>query len=69
MHQVRSMAVEGDNLNIPDDVCMPTAELLLVKTQTALSTPKAKYMTLDIANFYLNLCGHPEQYLHAYHHA
>ena len=50
------MAVGGDKVNYPEDVGMPTADLLLVKTHlnSVISTPKAQYLTLDISNFYLN---------------
>ena len=50
------MAVLGDKVNYPEDIGMPTADLLLVKTHlnSVISTPKAKYLTLDISNFYLN---------------
>ncbi len=50
------MAVGGDKVNYPDDVGTPTAELLLVKTHanSVISTPHARYMTLDLENFYLN---------------
>lgn len=50
------MAVGGDKVNYPDDVGTPTADLLLIKTylNRAISTPQAKYITVDIHNFYLN---------------
>lgn len=50
------LAVGGDRVNYPDDVGTPTADLLLVKTHlnSTISTPNAKYLTLDIHNFYLN---------------
>ena len=50
------LAVGGDKVNYPDDVGTPTADLLLVKTHlnSVISTPNAKYLTLDIHNFYLN---------------
>ena len=43
-------------MNYPDDVGTPTADLLLVKTHvnSVILPPKARYMTLDISNFYLN---------------
>ncbi len=55
VYQTR-MAVGGDKVNYPDDVGTPTAELLLVKTHanSVISTPHARYMTLDLENFYLN---------------
>ena len=55
MHRTR-IAVGGDKVNYPKDVGTPTANLLLVKTHlnSVISTPNAKYMSLDIHNFYLN---------------
>jgi hypothetical protein len=50
------LTVGGDKVNYPDDVGTPTADLLLVKTHlnSVISTRNARYMTLDIKNFYLN---------------
>ena len=55
VHRTR-MAVGGDKINYPADVGTPTADLLLVKTHvnSVISTPNARYMSLDISNFYLN---------------
>ena len=49
VHRTR-MAVGGDKVNYPDNVGTPTTELLLVKTHTnsVISTPNARYMTLEI---------------------
>ena len=46
----------GDKVNYPGEVGTPTADMLLVKTHlnSVISTPNARYMTLDISNFYLN---------------
>ena len=46
----------GDKVNYPDEVSTPTANLLLVKSHlnSVISTPSAKYLILDISNFYLN---------------
>ena len=48
--------VGGDKVNYPDNVGTPTADLTLVKTHlnSVISTKNAKYMTLDVKNFYLN---------------
>ncbi len=46
----------GDKVNYPFKVGTPTAEMLLIKTylNSVVSTPNARYMTIDIGNFYLN---------------
>ena len=48
--------VGGDSINYPDDCGTPTADLLTVKLllNSVISTKNAKFMTLDIKNFYLN---------------
>ena len=45
----------GNRINFPGDVGTPTAEMLLVKIMlnSVISTPGAKFMTIDISNFYL----------------
>ena len=50
------LTVGGDKVNYPNDVGTPTADLTLVKTHlnSVISTTGAKYMTLDVKNFYLN---------------
>ena len=53
----RTRAVLGDNLvHIPDDVGTPTADMMLFKIllNSVISTPEAKFMTINISNFYLN---------------
>ena len=46
----------GDRTNCPFDCGTPTAELLTIKLlpNSVISTPGAKFMTIDISNFYLN---------------
>ena len=46
----------GDRVHYPGDVGTPTADLLTVKLllNSIISTPKAKFMTMDIKDFYLN---------------
>ena len=46
----------GDQTNCPFDCGTPTAELLTIKLllNSVISTPGAKFMTIDISNFYLN---------------
>jgi hypothetical protein len=53
-HQVR-ITVGGDRINYPGDVGTPTADMLLVKLlfNSVISTKDAKFMSLDISNFYL----------------
>ena len=43
-------------INYPDDCGTPTADLLTVKLlfNSVISTKGAKFMSLDIKNFYLN---------------
>ena len=46
----------GDKINYPGDCGTPTADLLTVKLlfNSIISTKDAKFMTIDISNFYLN---------------
>ena len=50
------LTMGGDKVNYPFEVGTPTGEMLLVKTHanSVVSTPNARYMTIDISNFYLN---------------
>ena len=43
----------GDQINYPNDCGTPTADLLIVKLllNSIISTPKAKFMTMDIKIF------------------
>ena len=54
-HRVR-MTMGGDRVNCPDDCGTPTADLLTVKLllNSVVSTPGAKFFTMDIKDFYLN---------------
>ena len=47
--------VGGDRINYPGEVGTPTAEMLVAKLlfNSIISTPNAKFMTIDISNFYL----------------
>ena len=49
------ITVGGNRINCPDDCSTPTAELLTVKLllNSVISTPGAKFMTMDISDFYL----------------
>jgi hypothetical protein len=48
----------GNLINYLDDCGTPTADLLTVKLlfNSIISTPHAKFMTIDIKDFYLNTC-------------
>ena len=50
------LTIGGDQINYPHDCGTPTADLLTVKhlLNSTISTPGAKFMTLDIKDFYLN---------------
>ena len=50
------ITVGGDRINYPGEVGTPTADMLLVKLlfNSIVSTKGAKFMSLDISNFYLN---------------
>ena len=45
----------GDKCNYPCEVAMPTAEMLVDKIlfNSVISTPGARFMTMDVSNFYL----------------
>jgi hypothetical protein len=46
----------GDQINYPGDVATPTADMLVAKIlfNSVISTADARFMTMDISNFYLN---------------
>ena len=50
------ITVEGNLINYLRDCGTPTADLLTVKLllNSVVSTPGAKFFTMDISNFYLN---------------
>jgi hypothetical protein len=50
------LTMGGNLINYPDDCGTPMADLLTVKIllNSIISTPKAKFMTIDIKDFYLN---------------
>jgi hypothetical protein len=60
------LMVGGDKVHYPGDVGTLTADLRLVKIHenSAISTPCAQYMTLDIINFYLNTPMLRYEYMH-----
>eukprot|EP00956_Cyclotella_meneghiniana_P023795 scaffold46957_cov29-Cyclotella_meneghiniana.AAC.1 len=47
--------VGGNKINYPGEVATPTAEMLVAKLlfNSVVSTPGAKFMTMDLSNFYL----------------
>ena len=47
--------IGGDKINYPGEVATPTAEMLLAKIlfNSVISTPGARFMTMDVSNFYL----------------
>ena len=47
--------VDGDRINYPGEVGTPTAEMLVAKMlfNSVISTKNTRFMTMDIANFYL----------------
>ena len=52
----RTRFVAGvDRINYPGEVAMPTADMLVAKIlfNSVVSTRSAKFMTMDISNFYL----------------
>ena len=48
--------VGGDKINYPGAVSTPTADMLVAKIlfNSVISTKNAKFMTINISNFYLN---------------
>ena len=50
------LTVGGDRINYPDDCGTPTADMLTVKLllNSVISTKGARFMTIDIKDFYLN---------------
>ncbi|EJK53767.1 hypothetical protein THAOC_26721 [Thalassiosira oceanica] len=50
------LVLGGNTIKYPYDVSTPTADMLLFKIllNSVVSTPGAKFMTIDISNFYLN---------------
>lgn len=50
------LVVGGDRVNYPGEVATPTAEMLVAKIlfNSVISTHGARFMTMDVGNFYLN---------------
>jgi hypothetical protein len=53
-HRTR-FVVGGNKINYPGEVATPTAEMLVAKLlfNSVISTPGARFMTMEISNFYL----------------
>lgn len=51
VHPTR-LTVRGDKVDYPGDVCTPTVKM---HVNSVISTQQARYMTLDLKNFYLNM--------------
>ena len=51
----KRFVVGGERINYPGEVATPTADMLVAKIlfNSAVSTRNAKFMTMDISNFYL----------------
>ena len=54
IHRTR-FVVGGNKINYPGEVATPTAEMLVAKLlfNSVVSTPGARFMTMDLSNFYL----------------
>ena len=63
MHKVEKnlthLTVGGNKINYPGEVDTPTADMLLVNLMlnSIVSTMNAKFMCINIYNFYLNISG------------
>ena len=57
--------VGGDRINYPGEVATPTADMLVAKMlfNSVISTKNARFMTMDISNFYLMTPLHRPEYI------
>jgi hypothetical protein len=57
--------VGGDRINYPDEVATPTAEMLVAKMlfNSVISTKDARFMAMDISNFYLMTSLHRPEFI------
>ncbi len=57
--------VRGDRINYPGKVATPTAEMLVAKMlfNSVISTRGARFMTMDISNFYLMTPVHQPKFI------
>ena len=60
------LSVGEDRINYLDDCSLPMADLLTIKIllNSVISTPEARFMTMDIKMFYLNTPLKRYEYLH-----
>ena len=60
------ITARGDRIHCPFDCRTPTTDLITVKmlTNSIISTPHAKWMTLDIKKIYLNTPTKRKEYMH-----
>jgi hypothetical protein len=58
--------VGGDRINYPGKVATPTAEMLVAKmlSNSVIFTKGARFMTMDISNFYLMTPLHRPEFIH-----
>ena len=59
------IVVGGDRVHYPGDCGTPTADIITVKLllNSVISTKEAKFMTMDISNFYLMTPLERKEYL------
>jgi hypothetical protein len=64
-HQTKLKA-GGDRINYPEDVGTPTADMTLIKMMlnSVISTRGAKFVMVDIKEFYLNTPMKRYEYMH-----
>jgi hypothetical protein len=57
--------VGGDRINYPGRVAIPTAEMLVANMlfNSVISTRGARFMTMDISNFYLMTPLHRPEFI------
>jgi hypothetical protein len=57
--------VGGDRINYPGKVATPTAEMLVAKMlfNSVISTRGARFMTMDISNYYLMTPLHQPEFI------
>ena len=61
----KRFTVGGDRINYPGAVAAPTAEMLVAKMlfNSVISTKDARFMTMDISNFYLMTPLHRPEFI------
>ncbi len=63
--QSNTITVGGDRINYPGEVATPTVEMLVAKMlfNSIISTKGARFMTMDISNFYLMTPLHRPEFI------